>query len=156
MQLFADSAFGHLGSFFSDLSVRLCQHDHAEEMDAPALAFLGAIFGAFSFPCHARCDGGLFFWLVNVRKRRTVLLFEFKDSKTAKLKFYTPPGAGWATLRLRGGLTGVARAPLQSHDLVLNVRIAIFEYICLLKSGDFGIFRKLENFEWEEIKNFHS
>ena len=60
------------------------------------------------------------------------------------------------TLRLRGGLTGVTRAPLQSHDLVLNVRIAIFEYICLLKSGDFGIFRKLENFEWEEIKNFHS
>ncbi len=61
-----------------------------------------------------------------------------------------PPG----TLRLRGGLTGVPRAPLQSHDLVLNVRVVIFEYICLLKSGDFGNFRKLENFEWEEIKFF--
>ena len=58
------------------------------------------------------------------------------------------------TLRLRGGLTTVTRAPLQSHDLVLNVRIAIFEYICLLKSGDFGNFRKMENFEWEEIKIF--
>ena len=68
----------------------------------------------------------------------------------------TTVNAYYSTLRLRGGLTGVTRAPLQSHDLVLNVRIAIFEYICLLKSGDFGIFRKLENFEWEEIKNFHS
>jgi hypothetical protein len=58
------------------------------------------------------------------------------------------------TLRLRGGLTKVPRAPLQSHDLVLNVRVAIFEYICLLKSGDFGNFRKLDNFEWEEIKIF--
>ena len=59
-----------------------------------------------------------------------------------------------STLRLRGGVTGVTRAPLQSHDLVLNVRVAIFEYICLLKSGDFGNFRKLDNFEWEEIKIF--
>ena len=50
--------------------------------------------------------------------------------------------------------TGVPRAPLQSHHLVLNVRVTIFEYICLLKSGDFGNFRKLENFEWEEIKIF--
>ena len=61
---------------------------------------------------------------------------------------------GRVTPRLRGGLTGVPRAPLQSHHLVLNVRVAIFEYICLLKSGDFGNFRKLENFEWEEIKIF--
>jgi hypothetical protein len=99
VQLFADSAFGHLGSFFSDLSVRLCQHDHAEEMDAPALAFLGAIFGAFSFPCHARCDGGLFFWLVNVRKRRTVLLFEFKWIAKQQNSNFTPhlalALAGW-------------------------------------------------------------
>ena len=58
------------------------------------------------------------------------------------------------TLRLRPGVTTVPRAPLQSHDLILNVRIAIFEYICLLKSGDFGNFRTLENFEWEEIKIF--
>ena len=60
----------------------------------------------------------------------------------------------YSTLRLRPGVTTVTRAPLQSHDLVLNVRISIFEYICLLKSGDFGNFRKLENFEWEEIKIF--
>ena len=66
---------------------------------------------------------------------------------------YAAPAYGTLS-RLRGGLTGVTRAPLQSHDLVLNVRIAIFEYICLLKSGDFGNFRKLENFEWEEIKIF--
>ena len=26
------------------------------------------------------------------------------------------------------------------------------QYICLLKSGDFGIFRKIENFEWENSK----
>ena len=58
------------------------------------------------------------------------------------------------TPRLRGGLTKVTRAPIQRHDLVLNVRIAILEYICLLKSGDFGNFRKMENFEWEEIKIF--
>ena len=38
--------------------------------------------------------------------------------------------------------------------LVLNVLHAYFEYICVLKSGDFGNFRKLENFEWEEIKIF--
>ena len=63
-------------------------------------------------------------------------------------------GAAQHTLRLRPGVTTVTRAPLQSHDLVLNVRISIFEYICLLKSGDFGNFRKLENFEWEEIKIF--